>query len=138
MARQRDKASVAIALDPTTEDPEQTAAMTFAGALVPAQRRLGGPHRLQRHRRAPDHLAADAGQPVAPVRPRWPEFDHLRLIVQSHGTVGAPAGPNRAQNANDAGDGLTRVVASDPFEGPVNSGSLLLSAPLPVEAGGAH
>ena len=39
---------------------------------------------------------------------------------------------------NDAGDGLACVVASDPFEGPVNPGPFLLPSPHPVEAGGVH
>lgn len=34
------------------------------------ERRLHGPHRLQGQRRAPDHLAADAGKPIGAVRRR--------------------------------------------------------------------
>ena len=39
---------------------------------------------------------------------------------------------------DDAGETIARVVVSDPFEGPVNPGTLLLATPHPVEAGGVH
>src|ERR1700722_6225613 len=106
---------------------------------VSAERCLRRPHRLQRHRGTAYHLAADTGQPAGAIRGcRRAQFDHLGILVQRYGAGGAPAGPHRPQNANDAGNGLARVVASDPFEGPVDTGPLLLPSPHPVEAGGLH
>ena len=107
----------------------------FAQSPPPPSAASAAPHRLQRQRRAAHHLAADAGQPAGAVGRRGrTQFDHLGLVVQRDRAIGAPAGPYRSQNANDAGNGLARVVASDPFEGPVDTGSL---APgVPASSGG--
>ena len=59
---------------------------------IAAQRRLHRPHRRQRDRAAPDHLAADAGQPALAVRRLGrPQLDHLGVGVQRHRLEPPPA-----------------------------------------------